>query len=610
MNEREKQNEIQLRTESKDRTLFQRKCDGEHAVLNEVRLENMWELVELFNTLHRHSSDPDEWKAADYICEKLRKFGIPYQAHEAMLYLSIPRSAELVVDGKQFQAKTPSHSLSTGPGGLTAPAIYIKGSSRGFKVDDEFISRVAEKIVITDWPPMEELFVAQLMNAGAVGAVFVQPGERIHEEISTTIWGSPERITMNRIPKIPVLNVNHKVGNDLISLSKQVEDAHFTIKTHLDSGWKKTLLVVAEIPGNLWPNEFILLHGHLDSWHVGVGDNATGDASILEIARVFWERKADLKRSVRIAWWTGHSTGRYAGSTWYADQYALDLLENCVGHLNCDSPGCRWASSLERVTCQAELGEFTCQTVLDITGQKTQPQRPYRAGDYSFYNLGIPGTMMGSSRIPNEVRKEKGLYNVGGCGGNNEWHTEDDTLEIADREYLLRDTKLYAILTWRLANLPIHPLNFEKVASEIAEFARQYQKASGEQVSFVEVINRSENLAKKLATFYSLLERKQDGLSQAQLENVNSLLRRAGHELVEIDYTSSGKFHQDPAQPIAPLPDLAWVEGMKEIDPKSDIMGFTQTSLIRGKNRILYSLQKASELIERARWLIEDPQGK
>ncbi len=57
----------------------------------------------------------------------------------------------------------------------------------------------------------------------------------------------------------------------------------------------------------------MLVHGHLDSWGEGIGDNATGDATLLELARALHENRQNLARSVRIAWWSGHSHGRYAG---------------------------------------------------------------------------------------------------------------------------------------------------------------------------------------------------------------------------------------------------------------------------------------------------------
>lgn len=64
-----------------------------------------------------------------------------------------------------------------------------------------------------------------------------------------------------------------------------------------------------------------------------------GDAALLEVARVLWAHRDILKRSVRIAWWPGHSTGRYARSAKFADRFAIDLDEK----VNCDSPGRRWA---------------------------------------------------------------------------------------------------------------------------------------------------------------------------------------------------------------------------------------------------------------------------
>ena len=49
-----------------------------------------------------------------------------------------------------------------------------------------------------------------------------------------------------------------------------------------------------------------------------------------------------------------------------------------------------------------------------------------------------------SSTMPDDLRKEKEYYTVGGCGGNIAWHTEDDQMEIADQEILLRDMRVYA----------------------------------------------------------------------------------------------------------------------------------------------------------------------
>ena len=63
--------------------------------------------------------------------------------------------------------------------------------------------------------------------------------------------------------------------------------------------------LAAEIEGAEFPDEFVLFHGHLDSWHVGIGDNATGDATLLELARVFWNHRDNLKRTLRVAWWSG-----------------------------------------------------------------------------------------------------------------------------------------------------------------------------------------------------------------------------------------------------------------------------------------------------------------
>ena len=159
---------------------------------------------------------------------------------------------------------------------------------------------------------------------------------------------------------------------------------------------------------------------------------------------MFWKNRKKLKRSVRIAWWPGHSTGRYAGSTWFADAFAIDLDENCVAQVNCDSPGCRWATMFKDISWMPETEAYVQSAIKAVTGLPSHGERPHRAGDYAFNNIGISSFFMLSSTMPDDLRAKKGYYTVGGCGGNIAWHTEHDLMDIADKEILLRDIKVYA----------------------------------------------------------------------------------------------------------------------------------------------------------------------
>src|SRR5215469_403502 len=353
---------------------------------------------------------------------------------------------------------------STGPGGITAPIVY-RPSAFATSVNDIFAAAdlggdVAGVVVATEGLPMPGK-VADLESRRAVGVVCIAPGERIHEGICTPIWGSPDLTSFARQPTIPVVSVNAPDGKALV---EQISPggASVTVVAETEERWRQIPVLVAEIRGGVEPERFVLVHGHLDSWHVGVGDNATGDATLLEVARVLSQHRDELARSVRVAWWSGHSHGRYAGSTWFADAFANDLRRNCICHINCDSPGCRDATLFEDVYWMAEVEDFVRQAAMDFTGLAAGGRQPLRAGDISFSNLGISTFFMLSSTMPAGLREAKGLYPVGGCGGNIEWHTEADTIEVADRENLLRDIRLYAGAVFRAAQLPVHPLDFRR----------------------------------------------------------------------------------------------------------------------------------------------------
>ncbi len=250
----------------------------------------------------------------------------------------------------------------------------------------------------------------------------------------------------------------------------------------------RCLLPVVEIRGHEDPDEFLLVHGHYDSWYEGIGDNATGDAALLELARVLWNLRDRLKRTVRIAWWPGHSTGRYAGSTWYADTFADEIDEHCIAQLDIDSPGCAGATAYEEVMWMAEADALCRTSIQDALGLPSERVRPLRAGDYSFNQIGPTGLYMLLSNIPIEERKRRGYYAVGGCGGNIAWHTPDDLMPVADLEILRRDLAVYLTTIVRILNAPLHPFDYTAAIDEMRAAVARYHEAAGGEVDFAPLL--------------------------------------------------------------------------------------------------------------------------
>ncbi|MBI3711057.1 MAG: M28 family peptidase, partial [Proteobacteria bacterium] len=460
----------------------------EKQILADASIDVPWALVEAYSKMPRWKAD-DVNRGVDHLVGVLKRLGVPVTVHEPEIYLSIPFEASVAAGNHTYRAKPPSNSRSV-PEGVTGDLIYIKADPKNFRSyspnprdlfgedmsAEEMRRRIAGKVVLTDGfanPANTSL----LESWCAIAVVAINPGIDIHWGTCTTVWGSPDLEDLPRKPRIPAVAVNNPDGQKLIEIAKGGKSV--TVKTRLEEGWYRQKLPVVRIAGRDDPEKFVFVHGHLDSWDVGIGDNATGNATLLELARVLWKHKDRLKRSVQIAWWPGHSTGRYAGSTWFADAYAIDLDENCVAQINCDSPGCRWATSYHQTTAMAETGDFVLKVIKDVTGKDGKTKRPNRAGDYSFNNIGISSYYMLSSTMPDELRREKNYYAVSGCGGNIAWHTENDTIEIADKGVMLTDIKVYLLSVLRNANAAVLPYDWRATAREFAATIEEYQHSAG-----------------------------------------------------------------------------------------------------------------------------------
>ncbi len=98
--------------------------------------------------------------------------------------------------------------------------------------------------------------------------------------------------------------------------------------TYHDNDGGNAYNVIAELPGTdpVLRDEVVMVGGHLDSWHTGVGatDNADGVATVMEAMRLLKASGVRIRRTIRIALWGGEEQGLLGSRAWVAQHLAGD----------------------------------------------------------------------------------------------------------------------------------------------------------------------------------------------------------------------------------------------------------------------------------------------
>ncbi len=558
-----------------------------------VRAERLQEHLEWFARVRRDTGGSGEDRAADYITEQLRMAGVPVTVYEYDAFHSYPIRATLeVLEPERVQLRCLTHSFgrSTGPDGIIADVVYL---------DDGNVNRGAGRVVLID-SLATPVTVYRASKAACNAVIFANQDWFIHNMICTTIWGTPGLDQMDRLPQVPVISINKESGEVLKRLLAHGRVVKVKITTEVKTGWVRAKLPEAHIPGTDEPENFVLVGGHYCGWDVGVTDNATGDACLLEMGRILWEQRAGLKRSVRLCWWPGHSHGRYSGSTWYADHFFTDLAEHCIAYHNIDSPGVKGATKYVARHTSAELEAF-CRSIIErVTGQRGAPvHRPSRAADQSFLANGVPS--FSAYPLLSEDHPDRRPW-TGGSANAWWWHTEFDTLDKADPAVLALDTRLSLTAVVELCTMPVLPINHVHSGGEIHDFVTGLQTRVKSHLDFTDVL-------KATAAFLERAERletaKAEHPSGPVARKLNELLVRTSRILTPVIYSQSGRFAHDPAEwsPIMratsqyTLAALGKAAGFPQMANQPDY-GFLRAQIVRESNRLVTALREATRLID------------
>lgn len=545
----------------------------------------------------RLSGTEDERAAFDYVKKTLGDLGLRTTRHLARAYVSLPESADLSVDGADVPAITHSMAPSTPDDGLALPLVYVQAGT-----PEDYASRdVAGKAVLVDGIAIPGKAIAA-EEAGAAACVFANADEHVHEMIVSTLWGSPTPEDRDRLPKVPMASVGAAGAQTLRAACEAQEAPTVHLTTRVSTGWREIPTLVSQIDGTEEPEKFVLFSGHIDSWHRGAMDNGSANALMLEVVRVLLSERESLRRSLRIAFWSGHSHGRYAGSAWYADTFWEDLNDNCVLHLNADSTGGRGATVVTEGQAMSETKAVAADAVREITGEVFAGSRFGRSGDQSFMSLGVPSLFMFVSEQPpgqdasaGDVAALLGGPGAKGGGVGWWWHTTEDTPDKLDPELLARDTKIYAASAHRFLSEAVLPLDVGASAKELLSHLRDWSEMAEGRFDLSTAVSRAEEVADLAAKF-------REGMAAsrgASAIRVNDVLMRVDKNLVRLNYAASDPYGQDPAVGQPPLPLLAPVNRLMSTEPAGDEEAELLVLLVRLRNRVMHELAVAARDLRR-----------
>ncbi len=246
----------------------------------------------------------------------------------------------------QLNAIALGGSGGSGLVGVTAPVVEVKSLDEA----KELGSKLKGKIVFYNRPmdPTQFSTFAAYGGAvdqrvwgpkiaaqfGAVGAVVRSMTTRLDDVPHT---GST--VFNEGVEPIPAIAISTRDANLLSEVLKK-EAVRINIRTFCE--WlpkEPSFNVVGEIKGSEFPDEIILVGGHLDSWDVNEGahDDGSGVVQALEVINIFKQLGIRPKRTIRCVWFMNEENGQ-AGAIAYAD-WSNGIPENHIAAIESDRGG-------------------------------------------------------------------------------------------------------------------------------------------------------------------------------------------------------------------------------------------------------------------------------
>jgi carboxypeptidase Q len=256
-----------------------------------------------------------------------------------------------------------------------------------------------------------------------------------------------------KINPIPAVCIGLEDGQ---ALQKEIEQkatnnqsVEVQISMRNNSGQIQARNVIARITGKKYPQQKIIVCGHLDSWDLATGatDNGLGAYQILDMARTYQKLGLQPDRTIEFVLFMGEEQG-LLGSRFYVDQLIKSKKIDEIQYVfNFDMSGATVGFGIGGRTEASDFFKVVGAHIqnVDTTFKNLQQTGAGLHSDHQPFLLqGIP-TASSVNNMPSSIYK---------C-----YHADCDDISLIDPSWMKDHVRFCSMMLWAIANTAIMPAN-------------------------------------------------------------------------------------------------------------------------------------------------------
>lgn len=332
---------------------------------------------------------------------------------------------------------------------LIAANIDIRKKNSEIEAENRKAGKEGVKKELLPLADEPALFYKQLKDAGILGIIQSAPVPiRVLYDRKNI-----DSMTFEKLPTLPDIKLDEHQYAIIEQMAKERRNffLEFDIRNHFKPGPIKYYNVIGIIPGTKYPDEIVMMSGHLDAFDVGTGgvDDGSGATPTMEAARMIMKAGGKPKRTIMVCLWAGEEFGLLGSKSWVnKNKEKLPKISNMFNRdggptvANSLSVPDEWKDDLEKI-CEP-LSSINPDFPFTIKQFESRPKPKAAWGTDSgpFAVEGVPTMTFGTEDT-------KGYnFNYGEI-----WHTERDLYTKSIPEYQEHTSIVTAIVVLGIANL-------------------------------------------------------------------------------------------------------------------------------------------------------------